>query len=268
MNLFAVAALAIAAAAPEAPAPVAAADSRQVRLTYNGRMAGLRVMKATFDVDLAADSFAAVSGFRAAGLAGFFKSSTVSSDTTGRLVGGRVKPGDYHHVEVSGDKRREIVLRRRRGEVKVRARPRLGSLGEPPASEDQKREALDPLAAWLAIMLESPAAPCDRRVPVFDSKLRYDLVFTSGGVDDIRTRGYAGPAEKCVVRYRPIAGYDPEDLADEDVYKTPIYVWLATVEPGVRAPVRVAASFRAGVVRVPMRVELTRVVVAPADEAG
>ena len=56
----------------------------------------------------------------------------------------------------------------------------------------------------------SSANPCDRRIPIFDGKERFDLVFSHKGemkVTEQQPSGQPGIAHVCRVKYLPIAGH-------------------------------------------------------------
>jgi hypothetical protein len=56
----------------------------------------------------------------------------------------------------------------------------------------------------------SSANPCERRLPVFDGKERFDLVFSYKGemrVVEQAPSGQPGVAHVCRVKYKPIAGH-------------------------------------------------------------
>ena len=241
--------------------PTHAADAPdQLSLDFVGSIAGLRVMRAGVDAEIAPNAYSGRVVFQSAGLVGFFKTSRVEGQGQGARTPERFAPARYTHVEVNGRKRRAVDLTFTDEDVTVDASPPFGSLGDPAPTPAQKAEALDPLAMLLQIAMEGGEHPCARTVPVFDSKLRYDLEFHPDGEDpNLRTRGYRGPALRCLVYYRPIAGYDPEDLAEDEVYATPIRMWLAEVAPGVTAPALIRARFHDGILPFGVKLELTDV---------
>ena len=258
---FAAVATALLVSAPGRAEPGAGSgpSSARVALRFVGSIARLRIMTAEVDADLDPTAYAGAVTFQSAGLAGFFKTARIEGRGAGVRMPGGFAPETYTHVEVNGRKRREVDLTFLGEDVSVDATPPFGSFGDPAPTPAQKREALDPLAMVLQVALAGGADPCSRVVPVFDSKLRYDLEFHPDGDEpDLRTRGYRGPAQRCLVYYRPIAGYDPEDLAEDEVYATPIRLWLAEVAPGVTAPALIRARFDAGVLPFGVKLELTR----------
>ena len=84
---------------------------------------------------------------------------------------------------------------------------------------------VDPLSAMMVLTRGSAANPCDRRIPIFDGKERFDLVFSYKGemrVTEQAPSGQPGIAYVCRVRYLPIAGHkiDQETkfmAANEDI---------------------------------------------------
>jgi len=240
----------------------ASAPTTHVALTFSGRFAGFRVMRATVDATLEPQRYDASLMFRSAGVIGFFKTARVEAQGSGSRDAQGFHPSAYTHVEITGRKRREVTFTYAPDDVDVAATPRFGSLGDPAPTPAQKREAFDPMAAVLQIAHAGGAHPCDRVVPVFDSKLRYDFVFEPDSDDgtpvitNVRTRAYRGPAHRCRVFYRPLAGYDAEDLASDEVYATPLRLWIAEVAPGVTAPVLIRAHFGARILPFDIKIEL------------
>ncbi len=79
-----------------------------------------------------------------------------------------------------------------------------------PVREQHLKGVVDPLTAIMMLSRGATADPCDRRIPIFDGKERFDLLFSRKG--DIRVTeqapsGQPGIAHVCRVRYLPIAGH-------------------------------------------------------------
>jgi hypothetical protein len=79
-----------------------------------------------------------------------------------------------------------------------------------PLREHHLQGVVDPLSAIMMLSRGAAADPCDRRIPIFDGKERFDLLFSRKG--DIRVTeqspsGQPGFAHVCRVRYLPIAGH-------------------------------------------------------------
>jgi len=136
----------------------ASAPTTHVALTFSGRFAGFRVMRATVDATLEPQRYDASLMFRSAGVIGFFKTARVEAQGSGSRDAQGFHPSAYTHVEITGRKRREVTFTYAPDDVDVAATPRFGSLGDPAPTPAQKREAFDPMAA------EIGRASCRERV--------------------------------------------------------------------------------------------------------
>ena len=79
-----------------------------------------------------------------------------------------------------------------------------------PLREQHLKGVLDPLSAIMVMASDSNPDPCDRRLPIFDGKERFDLVLTYKGqmkVSEQQPSGQPAIAHVCRVKYRPIAGH-------------------------------------------------------------
>jgi hypothetical protein len=79
-----------------------------------------------------------------------------------------------------------------------------------PVREQHLKGVVDPLSAIMVLSRSASANPCDRRIPVFDGKERFDLLFSYKGemkVTEQLPSGQPGMAHVCRVRYVPIAGH-------------------------------------------------------------
>jgi hypothetical protein len=104
-------------------------------------------------------------------------------------------------------------------------------------TKQQLEGVLDPMSgAFLTAQSENPngdLSVCNKTLPVFDGRQRYDLVVTPKRVVTVKrtTRaGYGGPAVICGVKFIPIAGYQPDNPAIRLMsQRNEIEVWLIPV---------------------------------------
>jgi hypothetical protein len=78
-----------------------------------------------------------------------------------------------------------------------------------PLSEDHLKGVVDPLTA-LMVLSRASSNPCGRRIPIFDGRERFDLLFSYKGQMPLTEQpesGQPGVALLCRVRYLPIAGH-------------------------------------------------------------
>jgi hypothetical protein len=79
-----------------------------------------------------------------------------------------------------------------------------------PLREQHLRGVLDPLSAVLLVSNYSNPDPCERRLPIFDGKERFDLLLSYKGevkVNEQQPSGQPAIAHVCRVKYKPIAGH-------------------------------------------------------------
>jgi hypothetical protein len=79
-----------------------------------------------------------------------------------------------------------------------------------PVREQHLKGVLDPLSAILMVANYSNPDPCERRLPIFDGRERFDLLLTYKGqtkVSEQQPSGQPVIAHVCRVKYRPIAGH-------------------------------------------------------------
>ncbi|MGH6832020.1 MAG: DUF3108 domain-containing protein [Methyloceanibacter sp.] len=106
-----------------------------------------------------------------------------------------------------------------------------------PVTKELLEGVLDPMSgAFLSAKSENPngdLSVCNKTLPVFDGRQRYDLVVTPKRVVSVKrtTRtGYGGPAVICGVKFIPIAGHQADNPAIRLMQQSnEIEVWLVPV---------------------------------------
>ena len=71
-----------------------------------------------------------------------------------------------------------------------------------PVTPDHLKHVLDPLSGVMALSLGDLKNPCDRRLPIYDGKQRFDIIFTPAR--------RAGADYVCNVRLVPVSGHKPD----------------------------------------------------------
>ena len=98
-----------------------------------------------------------------------------------------------------------------------------------PVTKEQLEDVLDPLsAAFLHPRFHNPI--CDETMPVFDGRLRFDIVLTpkpAASLPKEAPTGLSGPAAVCEVKFVPISGHRPDNPGLKFMSQTDqIEVWL------------------------------------------
>jgi hypothetical protein len=133
-------------------------------------------------------------------------------------VDGSLRPSQYQH---QGGRRREdrpngrlIRATFSANDVVTTATPGNPNMGDPPATQAQRRGTIDQITA-IASMVTTSGDPCSRTLRIYmDGRSRFDFVFTPNGNVNIDSRAFQGPGVRCRVQFRPIAGFsDPQEAA-------------------------------------------------------
>lgn len=124
-----------------------------------------------------------------------------------------------------------------------------------PITAAHLQNVVDPLSA-LVLLSQARLAKnagegaCNKRLPIFDGKIRYDLVLSPKGTRSVSGAGkLSGTAYVCNVRYVPIAGYKLGKAGGSDYAtgNTGIEVWLVPLpEAGLIVPYYVHVPTPAG----------------------
>jgi hypothetical protein len=102
-------------------------------------------------------------------------------------------------------------------------------------TKEQLRGVLDPMTgAFLRVRPNLPEADlkvCDETIPVFDGKLRFNIVLEpkqQTRVESKTPNGYSGLAAVCGVKFVPISGFRPDDRGIKYMssHSDAIEVWL------------------------------------------
>lgn len=217
---------------------------------YRASLAGIPIGKGSWVVDVGDTQYTAAASGTTTGLIKVFVGGRGTGAAHGTLAGGKPVASNYSATIKAGHHSDEIRMTVAAGTVKE-------SKVEPPQDPDPKRipvtEAerhgvMDPMTASLLVIsgngeVTSPEV-CNRTVPVFDGKMRYDLKLAYKRTEMVKAeKGYAGPAIVCSVAFSPLAGFVPSRAAIKYLRKSDdIEVWLAPI-----AGTRVLVPFRAQV---------------------
>jgi len=242
------AALSLAAVSPALPEDDAAREPvpnnpASVSADYSGYLLGIKMLNTRIDASFGEGAYRSEAEFKTAGLLRWFNEAEIEARVNGQTDRSYLKPSDYWHVNGASSKNREIAITFTGDDVISDVTPEFGSMGQPPATREERLQATDALSGILQLALNAGRyqdRPCGYGAQVFDGKQRYDLrVIHKEDIDRVKLRGYQGPVIACYVYYVPVSGFDPEDLPNEKERNTPLEVWFAdTPDYGVFMPVR------------------------------
>ncbi|MDQ0505668.1 DUF3108 domain-containing protein [Xanthobacter agilis] len=121
-----------------------------------------------------------------------------------------------------------------------------------PVTNATLQDIIDPMSGAFVYVPEPTnplsSAVCERAVPVFDGRQRYDIVLNYLRTEQVKVSGYKGPAVVCGVRYKPVSGHRPSRYTVQYmVDNKDMFVWLVPIE-GTRlmAPFKVSVATMIG----------------------
>jgi hypothetical protein len=126
--------------------------------------------------------------------------------------------------------------------------PTMPSPDRVPFTDAHRKGATDPMTAWL---VRAPGTGntfvptvCQRKLAVFDGRMRYDLQLTFRRLDTVKAdKGYQGTVVVCSVYFSPLAGYIPDrSIIKYLMTQRDMEVWLAPL-----AGTRLMVPYRASV---------------------
>lgn len=214
---------------------VAAAQGR-LEAEYSATLAGIPIGRGTWNIDISEDEFSASANGATAGLLRFF-TGTGTGVTHGAIASGRPVPLSYAATVTTKNKIDDVHIAFAGGNVKdFTVEPPVGPNPERvPVTDADRRNVFDPMTSTMNFVGGGgdPLSPqaCNRKMPVFDGRVRYDLSSEFKRVEIVKAlKGYQGPVMVCAVYFTPISGYIPnsaiikylEAIRDAEAWIAPI----------------------------------------------
>ena len=177
-----------------------------------------------------------------------------ATTSSGLMTANGPVPQNYTFKYATNDRRESVELRFQKRMVQdiLVNPPQFPGARHVPITAAHLQNVVDPLSA---IVLLSQARlnhgeACNKRLPIFDGKIRYDLILSPKGTRTIGSAGkLRGTAYVCSVRFVPIAGHKMGKQGENEVASgnTGIEVWLVPVpEAGLIVPYYVHVPTPAG----------------------
>jgi len=177
-----------------------------------------------------------------------------ATTSSGLMTANGPVPQNYTFKYATNEKRESVELRFQKRMVQdiLINPPQFPGARHVPITAAHLQNVVDPLSA---IVLLSQARlnhgeACNKHLPIFDGKIRYDLVLSPKGTRNVGSSGkLRGTAYVCSVRFVPIAGHKMGKQGENEVASgnTGIEVWLVPVpEAGLIVPYYVHVPTPAG----------------------
>jgi hypothetical protein len=215
---------------------IAAAQGR-LEAEYVASVAGIPIGRGNWVIEIADDQYTAAASGTTTGILRLFTGARGTGAARGTTSGGQLVPTSYA-ATITYDRRVDDVhIALTNGNVKdYSVEPPLPPHPDRiPVSDADRRGVTDPMTSALNRVggAGDPVSPeaCNRKVAVFDGRVRYDLHSEFKRMETVKAeRGYQGPAVVCAVYFTPISGYVPArpaikfliELRDAEVWLAPI----------------------------------------------
>ncbi|QCG96312.1 DUF3108 domain-containing protein [Azospirillum sp. TSA2s] len=228
---------------PLLPLATAMASAQPVKATYRVFVGGVTALDVEAMLDVTGDRYRVEVSAVTGGTIGRLFSWRTDSLTDGYVRGDDLRPASHRQTsQLRGEPRNVTLTYGPQGDVAVSVSPPPEKDDREPVPPALQRGTLDPLSAVLDLLFAVGAREsCDRSLPVFDGRRRYDMLFSEVGrriVDPSRYSVFAGVAQQCRVTYKPVAGYARSSPAgrfwqrNDPGDRPPVDLWLAPVAAG------------------------------------
>src|SRR5581483_287127 len=202
------------AAALALAAPGARAQERPaVALDYKIYVGGLEALAATVTIASDPAKYSVRVDAKTAGVIAKMFPWIIKIQSIGNLDGDRLKPVEHEQTTNFQGKDRSVFLDYdgHGGFLNRRVVPDAHEDQRDEVPPDMTRDTLDIVSAILAGLKKvDRTGSCDGRVPVYDGRRRFDLVYSDDGHERLEASdvaSYQGDALRCAIRVEPVAGF-------------------------------------------------------------
>jgi hypothetical protein len=222
----------------------AAAGSIEIGFAVYG--SGIHLANGTFAIERGDGRYETRIEARGTRLVDLLTGWSYVAEAEGRLTAAGLAPETFR---AERRLRRKHEVRRMRwdetGEVEVVDVPPQSAEDAAAVPAEFRPGTIDPLSALFAVATALGPDGCSGDLPVFDGRRRYDILARNDGTDTLevsRLTRYSGPADRCEVTLRPVAGFEGD--RDEGAFfeygaERTATVWHAPAGPdGETVPVR------------------------------
>lgn len=243
----------------------ALAQTTRLDAAYSIHLTGIPIGQGAVILDLNEAGFAAAGSAKFTGLVRMISKGEGASTVRGSFLQNRVISSIYATQSNTSDRNEKIEIVVENGfakEFSVLPPPPDLDRNRVPITQAARTNVVDPLSAGL-MLVSAPGdvmnpGSCNRTVPIFDARFRYDVVLSYLRTEKASTKtdGYQGPVLVCQARYVPVAGHRTDRPQVQQLANNrELFVWLAPVA-GTRVLVPIKVSIATGIGT--MVVEATR----------
>jgi hypothetical protein len=204
---------------------------------YTASIAGIPIGRGNWIIEISDDQYTAAASGTTTGILRFFTGARGTGAAHGTVSGGQPVPTSYGATITYDRKVDDVRMALVGGNVMEYAvEPPLPPIPDRiPVTDADRHGVFDPMTSMLNRVAGNgdPVSPeaCNRKVAVFDGRVRYDLHSEFKRMESVKAdRGYEGPVVVCAVYFTPISGYVPNRPAIKYLVELRnAEVWLAPI---------------------------------------
>ena len=189
------------------------AQAQKLEARYAISMTGIRVGQSAWTVRIEADRYSASATGGSVDLMNVLVRGEGSARVSGSIKDGRLVPAEFSSKLVEEGEKSDLKMTFEEGVVTA-----VEADGPPPGPDRVPLKqahvigVTDPLTALLIAEEDNGGTvpnkeSCNRTLPIFDGRRRYDLLLSFKRIEDIRDKQLAGRVLVCNVILHPIAGH-------------------------------------------------------------
>jgi Protein of unknown function (DUF3108) len=228
---------------------VSALAETKLEAQYVISAAGIGIGKSEIAVQIGNDQYTASATGRASGFLSILVSGEGSVRVQGTVSEGHLQPKNFTAAIKKDNENSEVKMVLDGGNVvELSAESSLPDKDRVPLTDAHRRGIVDPLTAVLVPTGPSGALSgdvCQRSLPIFDGRRRYDLDLSFKRMDEIKpASGYQGPVVVCSMKFKPIAGHHSSSLIVKYLSEgRELELWLAPLAgTHILAPARMTTT--------------------------
>jgi Protein of unknown function (DUF3108) len=227
---------------------IALAQSKLI-VQYTISAAGISIGKSELTAQITGSEYSASATGQASGFLSVLVKGEGTARVRGAIANGVLRPAQFTAAIKRDSENSEITMTIDGGSVaELSAQNAVLDADRVPVTDDHRKGIVDPLTAVL-LLNGSPGTMsdgiCQRTLPIFDGRRRYDLDLKFSRMDQAKTaKGYQGPVVVCAVKFKPIAGHHPTStLVQYLAGGRDIELWFAPVKgTPLLAPIRLTTT--------------------------
>ena len=210
-------------------------------------MTGVSIGQIVWLVDIGDKRYTTSANGKASGVLSVLVNGEGSVVTQGSVVDGHPAPSNFTSSITDDEGKSELRMTFEDGVVKeLVAQEPPPKPDRVPVTDADRRGVADPLTAMLIPVKAGDdalaSANCDRVLPIFDGRRRYNLALSFKRIDKVKIeRSYSGFVLVCGVILQPIAGYRADSMLVKYVAgRRDMELWFAPIAgTSIIAPIRV-----------------------------